>query len=163
MVWPETHFERFHDWAALRARRAEGWCVCGHPVDASVIDDFGDSQWCSRACFHDVALRCGLVKAPVFLAERDHGVCARCGSDAGKAARARVLDAGTTEAGHPYFVIAAEIGAKVNRLPVVEGGGGCGLDNYRTLCVTCHRGETATLATRRAETRRARKSLAAEP
>ncbi|MBX7187469.1 MAG: HNH endonuclease [Vicinamibacteria bacterium] len=43
--------------------------------------------------------------------------------------------------------------------PVVEGGGGCGLDNYRTLCVTCHRGETSTLATRRAEARRAQRTL----
>ena len=35
-------------------------------------------------------------------------------------------------------------------VPVVEGGGGCGLGNYRTLCVVCHRGETALLASRRA-------------
>ena len=28
---------------------------------------------------------------------------------------------------------------------VVEGGGECGLDNYRTLCCRCHKGETAKL------------------
>ena len=33
--------------------------------------------------------------------------------------------------------------------PVVEGGGGCGLDNYRTLCLRCHKGATAGLAHRR--------------
>lgn len=33
--------------------------------------------------------------------------------------------------------------------PVVEGGGGCGLDNYRTLCLRCHKGATAELAHRR--------------
>lgn len=38
--------------------------------------------------------------------------------------------------------------------PVIEGGGGCGLDNYRTLCVPCHKRETAKLAARRAEARR---------
>ncbi|MEO8361800.1 MAG: HNH endonuclease signature motif containing protein [Vicinamibacteria bacterium] len=44
-------------------------------------------------------------------------------------------------------------------IPVIEGGGGCGLDNYRTLCVACHRGETSGLATRRAERRRAQRPL----
>jgi hypothetical protein len=42
-------------------------------------------------------------------------------------------------------------------IPVVEGGGECGLENYRTLCLSCHRKETAALAKRRAERRRAAK------
>jgi len=42
-------------------------------------------------------------------------------------------------------------------VPVVEGGGECGIDNYRTLCIACHRAETAKLAARRAEKRRADK------
>jgi 5-methylcytosine-specific restriction protein A len=37
-------------------------------------------------------------------------------------------------------------------LPVVEGGGGCGLDNLRTLCRACHHRETKALAGRRAKT-----------
>lgn len=39
-------------------------------------------------------------------------------------------------------------------VPVVEGGGGCELDNYRTLCLECHRVETRALAQRRAQKRR---------
>jgi 5-methylcytosine-specific restriction endonuclease McrA len=39
-------------------------------------------------------------------------------------------------------------------VPVVEGGGQCGLDNFRTLCLSCHRKETAKLLRRRAEQRR---------
>lgn len=35
-------------------------------------------------------------------------------------------------------------------LPVVEGGGLCGLDNLRTLCLPCHRAATRALRTRRA-------------
>ncbi len=35
-------------------------------------------------------------------------------------------------------------------VPVVEGGGECGLDNYRTLCLVCHADETARLRQRRA-------------
>lgn len=48
-------------------------------------------------------------------------------------------------------------------IPVIEGGGQCGLDNYRTLCVPCHKAETAKLAGRRAETRRAEKARADMP
>lgn len=33
--------------------------------------------------------------------------------------------------------------------PVCEGGGCCGLENYRTLCSECHKRETIKLATRR--------------
>ena len=35
-------------------------------------------------------------------------------------------------------------------VPVIEGGGACGLDNLRTLCIPCHRGQTKALAGRRA-------------
>lgn len=35
-------------------------------------------------------------------------------------------------------------------VPVVEGGGLCGLENYRTLCHPCHKSETKALAARRA-------------
>lgn len=44
-------------------------------------------------------------------------------------------------------------------VPVVEGGGLCGLENYRTLCHPCHKIATAELAARRAA---ARKALAAQ-
>jgi 5-methylcytosine-specific restriction protein A len=40
-------------------------------------------------------------------------------------------------------------------IPVIEGGGSCGLENLRTLCWACHRKATAELAARRAEARKA--------
>jgi hypothetical protein len=40
-------------------------------------------------------------------------------------------------------------------VPVVEGGGACDLQNLRTLCTSCHNQETAALAARRAEARKA--------
>lgn len=43
-------------------------------------------------------------------------------------------------------------------LPVIEGGGGCGPEGYRTLCLACHKIETAKLAARRAAARRANKT-----
>ena len=39
-------------------------------------------------------------------------------------------------------------------IPVIEGGGCCGLENLRTLCFVCHSRQTAKLAKRRAEERR---------
>lgn len=41
-------------------------------------------------------------------------------------------------------------------VPVVEGGGECDLDNLRTLCLWCHKQETAALAARRARERSVR-------
>jgi 5-methylcytosine-specific restriction endonuclease McrA len=46
--------------------------------------------------------------------------------------------------------------------PVVEGGGGCGLSNLRTLCIPCHRGATAELAARRAAERKPQRELPLE-
>ena len=43
-------------------------------------------------------------------------------------------------------------------LPVVEGGGQLGLDNYRTLCRVCHKKQTKELAARRAAARKIQKS-----
>lgn len=39
-------------------------------------------------------------------------------------------------------------------VPVQDGGGACGLDNYQTLCIGCHRCKTAEQARRVAEQRR---------
>jgi hypothetical protein len=44
-------------------------------------------------------------------------------------------------------------------VPVCEGGGECALDNYRTLCVPCHRRVTAELSRRRAAARRGQLTL----
>lgn len=45
-------------------------------------------------------------------------------------------------------------------IPVIEGGGLCGLENYRTLCHPCHKKETAALAARRTQARRQQKAPA---
>lgn len=48
-------------------------------------------------------------------------------------------------------------------IPVSEGGGGCGPEGYRTLCLRCHRVETARLAARLAEKRRSAKQPEFQP
>jgi len=44
-------------------------------------------------------------------------------------------------------------------IPVVEGGGECGLDGYRTLCLHCHKNATMELAARRASAKRPQQEL----
>jgi len=121
------------------------------------------------------------------LEARDGGICALCGTDtlatgrAYDAAREAIAresqerfprnlthryDWQSIELGH-LRIRAKAIGFDPHRhtweadhiVPVVEGGGGCGLDGLRTLCLACHRRETAALAGRRAKQRRRQQPL----
>ncbi|MCA1612054.1 MAG: HNH endonuclease [Thermoanaerobaculia bacterium] len=107
--------------------------------------------------------------------ERDRGVCARCGLDTedlkGRLAamrrrnpvpdaleEARRLSSGferavLLRARRPWIAIRRALWEADHVVPVVEGGGGCGLDNLRTLCIPCHHAETRGLARRRAAAR----------
>jgi 5-methylcytosine-specific restriction endonuclease McrA len=38
-------------------------------------------------------------------------------------------------------------------VPVEDGGGACGLDNYQTLCIPCHKSKTAEQAAQKAKRR----------
>jgi ribosomal protein L37E len=119
-------------------------------------------SWCSDACVDEYRIRAwpGFARKKVF--ERDGGVCALCGFDT-EAAQHYAWQA------HLGFYGAEarlEVRARVRALglpwlprswweadhivPVCEGGAELGLDNLRTLCVPCHRRETADLNRRRA-------------
>lgn len=102
-------------------------------------------SFCSPPCIHEWKLRSnpGYMREQVFL--RDRGVCARCNVDTTADRKPRKFDKpiGDWHADHV--------------VPVCEGGGECGLDGMRTLCVPCHKVVTAELAARRAKARRANK------
>jgi 5-methylcytosine-specific restriction protein A len=98
---------------------------CGQPVA-------GRRQcWCGPECIAEYLIRGSEQSARRAVWKRDRGVCAVCAYDCGDP---------TWEADHI--------------IPVVEGGGCCGLDNYRTLCPPCHKLDTAELAARLAQRRR---------
>jgi 5-methylcytosine-specific restriction enzyme A len=129
----------------------------------------GRRSFCSDACVHEHKLRSdpGYLREQVF--QRDFGVCAICGTDCDKVMR--VFKALLRKAG----LKAAQFPRKVDReperygaldmfrrqfpwfkpyispwaadhiVPVVEGGGECGIENIRTLCLGCHASVTREL------------------
>lgn len=113
--------------------------------------------FCSDACVHEWRLRSdpGYLRDQVF--QRDHGVCARCGTDT--EALRRELHAVRAEQGwEAWNTRARELSGRLSWeahhiAPVVEGGGECDLDNLQTLCRACHKAETAALAKRRSRKR----------
>lgn len=152
---------------------AKGLCRgCGQPVGK------GRRTWCSDACVQRALIKLDPSVARFSVHERDHGICARCGFDADKAGRiierlrsdlwrhdGRSVNWDATidalQVLHRAFGVRASHWSRTYHLweadhilPVVEGGGGCELENYRTLCLACHRAETKALAARRARQRR---------
>ncbi|HUA85028.1 MAG TPA: HNH endonuclease signature motif containing protein [Bryobacteraceae bacterium] len=111
--------------------------------------------FCSEYCVNEWRLRTdpGYLRQRVFA--RDRGICALCGVDT-VAAYAELK----RSRGGLRLKLLEQWGLKrISRktlwdadhiLPVVEGGGECDLDNLRTLCLRCHRGETVALRRRRA-------------
>ncbi len=141
--------------------RVPGQCRrCEGPVPE------GRSVWCSNACIQDALIRCSMSYAVGFIRRRDKGICAVCGLDttkvvkAYKAERAAVKKPLTKKGRAELAKIDERYKEKGFRpgmrgwdadhiIPVVEGGGHCTLDNYRTLCVPCHKVSTKELAFRR--------------
>lgn len=142
----------------------------------------GRRTWCSQACVDAALIKMSPSVARFRVEQRDSGICAGCGFDSAKGARIlRWLQRkahgdywqGTRSRQKPcgwakeaVCWLARQWGGRADMWsighlweadhirPVVEGGGACELENYRTLCIPCHRLETKALAKRRAERRR---------
>jgi 5-methylcytosine-specific restriction protein A len=132
--------------------------------------------WKGWGCAQEVYVRTRPDFARRAVYCRDLGVCLRCGLDtqALKRLESRELDAlmvhdreigridREARARHAekfalFSGSAGEFWNMDHASPVAEGGGQCGLENLRTLCVPCHRIESAALAARRAAARKAAK------
>lgn len=114
--------------------------------------------FCGQSCVDQWMIRTGSRTAK-FVLKRDGGICALCGLDC-VALRKQALKL----KGIARQKFMADHGIPLHRvrrfwdidhvLPVVEGGGDCGLENLRSLCIPCHRKVTAELARKRAEARK---------
>jgi 5-methylcytosine-specific restriction endonuclease McrA len=108
--------------------------------------------FCSDYCVHEWRLRTDPAYLRECLLRRDRGVCACCGIDTlAEYRRIRRLRSDKRR------LVLKEWGASPRRtslwdadhmVPVAEGGGECDLANLRTLCLKCHRQETAALRER---------------
>lgn len=111
--------------------------------------------FCSDQCVHEYKLRRDPSYCRLHVFKRDKGVCAACGMDTIRehAIRRAALYSNHTPENYAHTKLASWQADHI--LPVIEGGGECGLENFRTLCTACHRAETKKLAARRALERRA--------
>lgn len=101
--------------------------------------------FCSYACVHEWKLRTNGTYLRQCVFDRDRGVCATCSQDAlAGLTGLRVRSRGTGHLWQADHIV-----------PVIEGGGECGLDNLRTLCTVCHKRVTAELAAKLAAKRAA--------
>ena len=113
----------------------------------------GRQTFCSEWCVENWRLRTDMSYLRDRTLARDRGICAQCGVDTISEWNHLKRQRGT---GRTRGL--AKWGLKsMNRkslwdadhiLPVVEGGGGCDLDNIRTLCLICHRKVTVELRER---------------
>jgi 5-methylcytosine-specific restriction enzyme A len=111
--------------------------------------------FCSDECVHQWKIRSDPGYARNLVYKRDHGICAICGVDT-QALRAKIASMkwGWNDAFWKWSwityrrVVCGSIWDMDHIIPVVEGGGECGLENLRTLCIPCHRQVTADLRKR---------------
>jgi hypothetical protein len=89
-----------------------------------------------------------------LIKKRDKGICQRCLFDVGAAERAwrKEKPPGSDRKARKAWRAARPRWEADHILPVADGGGECGLSNYRLLCRACH--VTVTLAWRKARCER---------
>lgn len=136
---------------------------CGSEVPKSRLTFCGDD------CVEAWTIRSSSATARRLVFKRDKGICAICGLDAERL-RALLLELWRLRRDHWQCAWAILFGFSPKSyrrqhlweadhiLPVSEGGGACGLDNYRTLCIWCHRTVTLRMQRRQTLERRARNS-----
>ncbi|MFQ5569158.1 MAG: HNH endonuclease [Rhodothermales bacterium] len=131
------------------------------------------SHWCSDTCRSKAIHEFSLYHDPVYqrraVFKRDHGVCAACGRNT-LHLRRRLQAATLEEQGLLYHGLLRQ-GYDRYRLdrfmlweadhivPVIEGGGGTGLENLQTLCVPCHKQKTTAMQQRRSNERKGLQDL----
>lgn len=121
-------------------------------------------SFCSQDCVHEWRLRTSPSYIRECLRKRDKEVCAICKMDC-KALKTKLKDMRLNNP-EEWQAELVKLAIPKNRFslwdadhitPVCEGGGESGLDNFRTLCLWCHKAETKALRARLAKARPASK------
>ena len=135
--------------STLRQRvvSAEEW---GKPVR----DENGEAicRWCSTPvclprrtfcgdpCVHEWKIRSSPWYVRKQVKKRDRGICQLCGVNVTKAHRewTRAKPPATDRSARRLWRSAEPRWEADHIVPVADGGGECGLENYRLLCRPCH-------------------------
>ena len=127
----------------------------------------GRRTWCSEACVSEYLIRSSGSSARHYVEKRDRGICSVCGIPAKeveellrrtKWTKKDILPEGYLAQWGAWWTWNRTCWEADHIVPVIEGGGCCGLSNLRTLCLMCHKNETKELAGRRAQAERERKT-----
>jgi 5-methylcytosine-specific restriction endonuclease McrA len=98
--------------------KKDGFCDCGCGKELTGRQ----RRWASKTCTNKVVKEFKIIKGDTQvireeLQKRDKGICAGCGTK--------------TYDWHADHIV-----------EVRHGGGACGLDNFQTLCLDCHKAKT---------------------
>jgi 5-methylcytosine-specific restriction protein A len=96
--------------------------------------------FCSDACVHEWKIRSSPSYVRQQVKKRDKGNCRLCGFNVVKAHRewTRSKPAASDRAARRAWRAAKPRWEADHIVPVADGGGECGLENYRLLCRPCH-------------------------
>jgi 5-methylcytosine-specific restriction endonuclease McrA len=137
-------------------RRLCRWCGTEVPADRRC--------WCSQQCVDAYLVLTQPSRARQLVEARDHGICALCGLDCPALVRemeALLPDISSVSKlmGRHRISVSRWMTRRRSHLwdmdhivPVSRGGGCCGLDNLRTLCIACHKRVTAEMRRERRKT-----------
>jgi hypothetical protein len=108
--------------------------------------------FCSKACVDEWTVQTG-TRVVLRIRRRDRGRCALCGLDCEalrrelKKLRGKAADAFRAKHGIPRHR-KGRLWDIDHIVPVAEGGGSCGLDGLRSVCIPCHARITKELMAR---------------
>lgn len=128
----------------------------------------GSRSWCSTKCVDEYRVRAWPGHARKLVKKRDKGMCGLCGLrtiEMWHAFHEALWKLPNRWAEEDRIALALKMGLaeRFGRqasstwwhmdhiIPVSEGGGACGLENLRTLCLECHYTETVKLRIRLAD------------
>ena len=119
--------------------------------------------FCCANCVHEHRLRTRTAYMRDCVYRRDRGICVQCKTDTKSQARQVIANPAVREAlnvPRNRRVSMRKWGGNMWDMDhvhaVVDGGGVCGLENMRTLCIACHKAVTAAQRTAAAAKRRRR-------
>ena len=107
---------------------------------------------CSASCAHEIKLRTNHRYLKTCVYKRDRAICALCGEDTKKIAKQYFLTDSVEQKTELLLEKEISLKRKIYKrkyggglwdadhiIPVKDGGGQCGLENIRTLCIRCHK------------------------